>query len=108
MSKCALLILALTVDIVSAGDSSVLKGTAGELLYNGIRLPAVWPPRDFKVGDELAPPPYLKQVPKVIPIDVGRQLFVDDFLIASTTLTRTFHKPEKYHGNPVRRRKEKK
>ncbi|PAW77742.1 MAG: hypothetical protein B9S32_10050 [Verrucomicrobia bacterium Tous-C9LFEB] len=45
--------------------------------------------------------PYLKSPPKVIPIDIGRQLFVDDFLIASATLKRSFHKPEKYAGNPI-------
>ena len=36
--------------------------------------------------------PYLKDPPKVIPIDIGRQLFVDDFLIAKMAgLKRTFH-----------------
>ncbi len=37
----------------------------------------------------------------MIPIDVGRQLFVDDFLIEETTLARTFHQAEYYTGNPV-------
>jgi hypothetical protein len=32
---------------------------------------------------------------------VGRQLFVDDFLIEQTTLQRTFHRPEYHPGNPV-------
>ena len=32
--------------------------------------------------------PYLEDRPEVIPIGVGRQLFVDDFLVESTTLTR--------------------
>jgi len=75
---------------------------AGELLYNGIRLPAEWPVRnrDPKVREPL-PAPYLKSPPAVIPIDVGRQLFVDDFLIAETNLTRTFHLARKYEGNPV-------
>lgn len=45
--------------------------------------------------------PYLENPPAVIPIDVGRQLFVDDFLIDHTTLERTFHHPEKYKGNPI-------
>ncbi|MGA2328269.1 MAG: glycosyl hydrolase family 32 [Bryobacteraceae bacterium] len=36
-----------------------------------------------------------------VAIDVGRQLFVDDFLIAETNLRRTFHKPRLYDGNPV-------
>jgi hypothetical protein len=34
-------------------------------------------------------------------IDVGRQLFVDDFLIESTTLKRTFHKPKNHPSCPV-------
>jgi len=66
---------------------------AGETLYNGIVLPREWPPRlaDFPTSVEKDPvvPPYLISPPEVIPIDVGRQLFVDDFLIAETTLKRT-------------------
>jgi hypothetical protein len=42
--------------------------------------------------------PYLDKPPAVIPIDVGRQLFVDDFLITETTLTRTYH-AAKYHAS---------
>jgi hypothetical protein len=37
----------------------------------------------------------------VIPIDVGRQLFVDDFLIQETTLVRRFHAATYLAGNPV-------
>jgi hypothetical protein len=36
-----------------------------------------------------------------IAIDVGRQLFVDDYLIASTTLRRTFHKPRVHPASPL-------
>ena len=43
----------------------------------------------IKARKPLVEPPYLKSPPAVIPIDVGRQLFVDDFLIEQTTLTRT-------------------
>lgn len=39
--------------------------------------------------------------PPVISIDVGRQLFVDDFLIEKTDLKRTWHQAEYYAGNPV-------
>ena len=35
------------------------------------------------------------------PIDVGRQLFVDDHLIGETTLTRTFHRARLHEKNPV-------
>ncbi len=45
--------------------------------------------------------PYLEAPPKVIPIHVGRQLFIDDFLVEQTDLLRTFHLPKKYSGNPV-------
>ncbi|MDP4790826.1 MAG: hypothetical protein NWR99_03005, partial [Verrucomicrobiales bacterium] len=34
-------------------------------------------------------------------IDVGRQLFVDDFLVESTDLKRVFHQAKKFGGNPV-------
>ena len=75
---------------------------AGEKLYNGIVLPEVWPPQDRDpTSAEPMPVPYLDHPPTVIPIDVGRQLFVDDFLIESTTLKRTFHPAQKYAGNPV-------
>src|SRR5437870_1268964 len=72
-----------------------------EVLYNGIQLPSPWPPRDRSVTLEPMEPPYLAAPPDVIPIDVGRQLFVDDFLIESTTLRRTFHRAEYYADNPV-------
>lgn len=73
-----------------------------ETLYNGIHLPSDWPPRTQRVSYDPPPvPPYLKNPPEVIPIDVGRQLFVDHFLIESTTLRRSFHPSEYYAGNPV-------
>jgi hypothetical protein len=79
---------------------------AGEVLYNGIELPDKWPPQilveSIRRGDPM-PVPYLDHPPKVILIDVGRQLFVDDFLIESTTLTRRYHACEEYQGNPVLR-----
>lgn len=73
----------------------------GELLYNGIRLPSPWPPRIADVPRDPVEPAYLKAPPAVIPIDVGRQLFVDDFLIAQTTLKRTHHLPAYHVKNPV-------
>ena len=73
-----------------------------EILYNGIELPSPWPPRDRALTSEpLLPAPYLVSPPDVIPIDVGRQLFVDDFLIAETTLKRMCHLAEYYPENPV-------
>ena len=45
--------------------------------------------------------PYLKNPPEVIDVTVGRQLFVDDFLIEATDLQAEYHKAVKYDGNPV-------
>ena len=45
--------------------------------------------------------PYLINPPEVINITVGRQLFVDDFLIEETELTPEYHKAVKFDGNPV-------
>ena len=63
-----------------------------EELYNGIRLPDVWPPRNM---DDMSlselPVPYLENRPDVALIDVGRQLFVDDFLIEENWLEKRFH-----------------
>ncbi|MCC6793506.1 MAG: hypothetical protein IT366_00190 [Candidatus Hydrogenedentes bacterium] len=72
-----------------------------ETLYNGIELPEVWPPADRAPSREPMDTPYLQNPPPIVPIDVGRQLFVDDFLIESTTLKRTFHNAEYYPNNPV-------
>src|SRR5690606_13472206 len=74
----------------------------GELLYNGIKLPAVWPPSNISPDNfGPIPVPYLQTPPEVIPIDLGRQLWVDDFLIKETNLKREFHKAVKFEGNPV-------
>ena len=78
-------------------------GWAGEILYNGIELPDEWPPQIEKLTRQPMPVPYLENPPEVIPIDVGRQLFVDDFLIEETTLQRSYHRPEYHPANPVLR-----
>jgi len=74
---------------------------AAEVLYNGIELPSSWPPRMETLTDAPTEVPYLKNPPDVIPIDVGRQLFVDDFLIERTSLKRSYHRPQYYAGNPI-------
>jgi len=69
--------------------------------YNGLEEPAVWPPRTIHAGSDPLPVPYLAHPPRVIPIDIGRQLFVDDFLIEYTTLTRVFHTAQPHAAAPV-------
>src|SRR5438128_2410851 len=77
------------------------RSKEGERLYNGIVLPAPWPPRLTSISREPQTPTYLSAPPAIIPIDVGRQLFVDDFLVAETTLQRTFHRAEYHPASPV-------
>jgi len=83
----------------------VVKDVPRETLYNGITIETN--PRDLtqmnKYGDYPLPVPYLDHPPAVIPVDLGRQLFVDDFLIAETTMTRTWHKAQKDPRNPILR-----
>ncbi len=92
----------------AASAPAVRYGAAasGQVLYNGIVLPKEWPPKldfdkDIKTRKPLPVPYYLQHPPAVIPIDLGRQLFVDDFLIESATLTRSYHLAEYYPQNPV-------
>ncbi len=82
--------------------SSDWRENDGEVLYNNIQLPRVWPPRNMDSASyEPMPVPYLDHPPETINISRGRQLFVDDLLIEKTDLTRTYHTAEKYAGNPV-------
>lgn len=69
---------------------------AAETLPNGLERTSPWPPKT-----PAASPPYLSKPPAVAPIDIGRQLFVDDFLVESTTLTRTFHAARYHEASPV-------
>jgi hypothetical protein len=88
--------------VISGLSCSPVKAEQGEILYNGIRLPEIWPPENMNPNSyDPMPVPYLCNPPQVIPIDVGRQLFVDDFLIETTNLKREFHTAKKYEGNPV-------
>ena len=73
----------------------------GETLYNGIHLTSPWPPKVEALTFEPMSVPYLEAPPEVIPIDVGRQLFVDDFLIEQTTLRRTFHQTKYHPASPI-------
>jgi hypothetical protein len=74
-----------------------------EVLYNGITLGTPWPPRRRFPDEHPVLPPYLADPPRVIPIDVGRQLFIDDFLIEETSLTRSWHAATYHPANPILR-----
>lgn len=68
-----------------------------EKLYNNIILDDDFTKR-MSYPDDV---PYLKNPPEVINVTVGRQLFVDDFLIEKTDLSPEYHKAKKFEGNPV-------
>ncbi|MGL4909024.1 MAG: hypothetical protein ACRC3G_06800 [Bacteroidales bacterium] len=72
-------------------------------LYNGITLPAAWPPSSSYTANIYTgmTPFYLTDKPAEINITMGRQLFVDNFLIAETNLTRKWHQAEYHAANPV-------
>ena len=72
-----------------------------ETLYNGIVLPSPWPPQRVTPTGIVERPPYLASPPAVINIDIGRQLFVDDFLIEESGLHRAFHRASYHPANPV-------
>jgi hypothetical protein len=93
----------LAVSAATIVATQVRAEPAGELLYNGIRLPTPWPPRIGELPAKAVTPPYLEKPPVVIPIDLGRQLLVDDFLIEKTDLKRTFHRPTPHMDSPVLR-----
>jgi hypothetical protein len=88
--------------LAAACLSSVFeRAEAGQTLYNGIELPSPWPPKLDKLTLDPMPVPYLDAPPAVIPIDVGRQLFVDKFLIENTDLQQTFHEAKYHPDNPI-------
>jgi len=104
MSWSLCLLAAAGAPFASVSDAPGEEGSAkpmGETLYNGIRLPATWPPKNRAITYDPMPVPYLASPPDVVPIDVGRQLFVDDFLVEHRTLKRTHHKAAYVPNNPV-------
>ena len=97
--------LVLTVSLAGIALTAFAGGQgspAGEILYNGIKLPQQWPPRyDEPSVAASMPVPYLENKPEVIPVNIGRQLFVDNFLISETNLQPVYHTTDFYTGNPV-------
>ena len=78
-----------------------------ERLYNNIVIDGTWPPRDVDLADSsVIDIPYLRSEkdggthPGTVDISVGRQLFVDSFLVGKTNLKTTYHQavPDK---NPL-------
>lgn len=89
----------LTFILLSLAMSSV---ASAQTLHNGIILGDEWPPRISEpTKREEMRVPYLNQKPSVIPVNTGRQLFVDSFLVSETNLQSCYHTPNFYPLNPV-------
>ncbi len=71
-------------------------------LYNNIEFS-----NEIKLNDDakkefsVLPVPYLQNPPEIINVSLGRQLFVDDFLIESTNLERFENRPQINPNNPI-------
>jgi len=104
--RCYVPLLLLLAWVLIAGASvpqtSEAEEPAATVNPSGIKTTSPWPPqRQGRLTREPGEVPYLQKRPDVIPVDVGRQLLVDDFLIESTTLKRTFHQPKYHPQSPV-------
>lgn len=106
LSTC---ILMQSVPLSAASGSGLLDVAATDknALYNGIVIPENYVfASDPENGNAVTVPYLLSQAeggyaPEVINIDRGRQLFIDDFLIESTNLKRTYYSAVKNEANPV-------
>lgn len=105
LDKWAVLVDVGKVEPVAFGTASRdWSRNDGERLYNGIVLPRDWPPRNIDLSKrEVQRVPYLDCRPEVVDIDVGRQLFVDDFLVEKSSFLRMYKLPRKHPANPVLR-----
>ncbi|MGH9692779.1 MAG: LamG domain-containing protein, partial [Bryobacteraceae bacterium] len=81
-----------SAEIAQLFGGPVTTVAGGERLSNGVVMPKNFPPPTLPTQMQRTPY-YLNNPPLVLPINVGRQLFVDDFLIDHTTLDRTPHRP---------------
>jgi hypothetical protein len=82
------------------GAPCELEG-GGSVTYNGICVPNDFPPYQ-NYSRAISHPTYLEQPPTSVNITVGRQLFVDQFLIQNMSdTTQTFHAATYHQNNPV-------
>lgn len=86
----------------SSNVSSEVYQNGERVLANGVVLPEIWPP-DYPENEvrKKMNVPYLEERPNLIPINIGRQLFVDSFLIEETDLKTKYYQAEYYEGNPI-------
>ena len=93
--------LAVGATLVSRSAFAKMAGICPDKeLTNGVFTSDNWPPVT-DMNYEPMPLPYLEKRPEVVPIDLGRQLFVDPYLIEDTNLERKAHRPRKMDFNPI-------
>ena len=84
-------------------DALAAPRCAGEVLENGLCLPAEWPPQRKSIDRTYRSPPYLQPAnrPHTINVTAGRQLFVDDWLIANSSGITIEHHTAELMPEPV-------
>lgn len=89
--------------LIVCADQAPAQDSSGKLtLSNGVVVSDAWPPaRNKETERKEMPVPYLEDQQELIPVNLGRQLFVDDFLIKSTNLVSVSHTPKYSSKNPV-------
>ncbi len=98
MKKNLIIYILIICSVQAAGQNAPGKLT----LSNGVEISDAWPPtRNKETERKEMPVPYLENRQDLIPINLGRQLFVDDFLIKSTNLVPVNHTPVYSSKNPV-------
>lgn len=100
-TKYFLLILSCFIFMSSFADDIINYDYGEKTIYNGIKFKRIVEKDVLKEVKNGMNPYYLNDIPNYINIDVGRQLFVDNFLIKETNLKRVYHYPQMYENNPI-------
>ena len=85
----------------AGGSCGGQQASEGKVMYNGICSPNDFPPYQ-NYSRQTPHPTYLDDPPAPINITVGRQLFVDSFLVGNTSgVVTNFHTATYYPKNPI-------
>ncbi len=101
MKKNIILFLVVAA-FISGYQVNAQRADGTKILENGLEVSKDWPPKYVgKIERKSLPVPYLDSPQKTIPINIGRQLFIDSYLIESTSLKPVQHTPVFSKSNPV-------
>ena len=88
-------LLSPTGDGVRASEGDSVARGGPQCLWNGVCLPPTWPPNTDLNRSAVVPPylsdgpPHTGSRPASVNVSIGRQLFVDDFLIENKSGVKT-------------------